>query len=145
MLWRLEERLRSGEYAAIDPAHPGHMRLTLPLRLSTRGGRTEVLATAPQPLKADPVLVGALRAAHRMLSRDDRGRPALTAAPDSSHRRRLVRLAFLAPDLQHAILAGAQPDQFTLARLMDDGIPLSWTAQRRMFEALGGRGPRRPI
>jgi len=71
-----------------------------------------------------------------MLTRDTHGRPKLDAAPDTSHRRRLVRLAFLAPDLQRAILAGEQPEHLTLARFLDSDLPLSWTAQRRWFAAL---------
>lgn len=64
------------------------------------------------------------------------GRPTLAAAPDTSHRRRLIRLAFLAPDLQRAILAGAQPEHLTLARFLESDLPLSWAAQRRMFAAI---------
>jgi site-specific DNA recombinase len=144
LLRRLEARLAPGEQAAVDQANPAYLRLCLPLRLSTLGGRTEVLAASPRPRKADPVLVAALRAAHQMLSRDPRGRPSLDTAPGSSHRRRLVRLAFLAPDLQRAILAGQQPDNLTLASVMDRDLPLSWTAQRRMFEMRGSdRPPRR--
>ena len=136
LLRRLEARLASGEDAVVDPADPGHMRLKLPLRLSTHRGLTDVLTAAPRPRKADPVLVAALRAAHQMLTRDTRGRPRLDAAPDTSHRRRLIRLAFLAPDLQRAILAGEQPESLTLARFLESDLPLTWPAQRRMFEAI---------
>ena len=54
----------------------------------------------------DPVLIKALRAAHAMLGADHAGLPVFKAAPASSYPRRLVRLAFLAPDLQRTILAG---------------------------------------
>lgn len=122
----------SGEKAAVDPADSGQLRLKLPLRLSTHRGRTEVLA-ATRARKADPVLVAALRSAHQMLTRDTHGRPTLAAAPDTSHRRRLIRLAFLAPDLQRVILAGEQPERLALARFLHSDLPLSWAAQRRMF------------
>lgn len=134
-LRRLEARLAIGEEVAVDPADPAQLRLTLPLRLSTHRGRTEVQA-ASRPGKADPVLVAALRSAHQMLTRDTHGRPRLDAAPNTSHRRRLIRLAFLAPDLQCAILAGEQPERLTLARFLDSDLPLSWAAQRRMFAAI---------
>ena len=133
LLRRLETRLASGEEAAVDPADSAQLRLKLPLQLSTHRGRTEVLAAAPGARKADPVLVAALRSAHQMLTRDTHGRPTLAAAPATSHRRRLIRLAFLAPDLQRAILAGEQPERLTLARFLDSDLPLSWAAQRRMF------------
>lgn len=136
LLRRLEPRLAPGEHAKVDPADPANLRLSLPLRLSTRSGRTEVLVASPRPRKADPVLVAALRQAHRMLSRDTRGRLSLDAAPDTSHRRRLIRLAFLAPDLQRTILGGEQPERLTLARLLESDLPLSWPAQRRMFDAI---------
>ena len=143
MLRGIDARLAPGEAAALDPTNPGQMRLTLPLRFLTRSGRTEVLAVTPHQRKVDPVLVAALRAAHRMVSRDTRGRPRLDASPDTSHRRRLVRLAFLAPDLQRAILSGEQPENLTLAFLMEGDIPLTWTAQRRMFETLQSGAHRR--
>ena len=133
LLRRLEPRLARGEETAVDPADSTQLRLKLPLRLSTRTGRTEVLAAAPRARKADPVLVAALRSAHQMLTRDTHGRPRLDAAPDTSHRRRLIRLAFLAPDLQRSILAGEQPEHLTLARFLDSDLPLSWAAQRRIF------------
>lgn len=136
MLRGIDARLARGEAAVLDPANPGQMRLTLPLRFLTGSGRTEVLGASPHHRTADPILAAALRAAHRMLSRDHRGRPCLDASPDTSHRRKLVRLAFLAPDLQRAILAGEQPDNLTLATLMEADIPLTWTAQRRFVETL---------
>ncbi len=136
ILRRLEPRLASGEEAAVDPADPAQLRLKLPLRLSTHRGRTEVVAAAPRARQADPILVAALRSAHQMLRHDTHGRPTLSAAPDTSHRRRLVRLAFLAPDLQRAILAGEQPERLTLARFLESDLPLSWAAQRRMFMAI---------
>ncbi len=143
MLRHLEKRLQPGEHAATDPATPGHLRLTLPFRMSTRSGRTEVLASETPTRKADPILVAALRAAHRLLGHDRRGQPVLEASPDTSHRRRLVRLAFLAPDLQRAILAGEHPERLTLAHLLETDIPLSWSAQRRMFDGMESRGKRR--
>lgn len=142
---RLESRLANGEEAAVDPADPAQLRLKLPLRLSTHRGRTEVLAAEPRARKVDPILVAALRSAHQMLTRDTHGRPTLAAAPDTSHRRSLIRLAFLAPDLQRAILAGEQPERLTLARFLDSDLPLSWPAQRRKFAEIAEeqRHPRR--
>jgi hypothetical protein len=129
LLRKLEARLATGEEAAVDPADPALLRLKPPLRLSTQKGRTEMVATAPRSCKADPVLVAALRSAHQMLTRDTHGRSTLDAAPDTSHRRRLIRLAFLAPDLLPAILAGEQPERLTLARFLNSDLPLSWAGQ----------------
>ncbi|PHQ72078.1 MAG: hypothetical protein COB93_01530 [Sneathiella sp.] len=44
-----------------------------------------------------------------------------------------VRLAFLAPDIQRAILDECQPGTQTLGVLMKGDIPLLWTEQRRRF------------
>ena len=43
---------------------------------------------------------------------------------------RIMRLAFLAPDIVEAILDGRQPADLELERLLK-GIPISWDAQRR--------------
>ncbi|MCB1471813.1 MAG: hypothetical protein KDJ68_02695, partial [Rhodobiaceae bacterium] len=61
------------------------------------------------------------------------GRPFLDVAPDTPYRRKLVRLAFLAPQLQSAILAGRQPPGLTLTKLMEADIPASWDAQVAKF------------
>ena len=81
----------------------------------------------------DPVLVRALRSAHVMLHYDDDGLPALTAAPDTPHRRRLVRLAFLAPDIQRGIVEGRQSAGLTLTQLLKGPIPLDWSQQAARF------------
>ena len=47
---------------------------------------------------------------------------------------RLLRLAFLAPDIVTAILNGRHPPQLTANRLMDDTrLPPDWAAQRELL------------
>ena len=99
------------------------------------GGRTRIIGGAEPTARPDPVLVKALRAAHAMLGRDVSGWPILEVAPASTYHRRLVRLAFLAPDLQRAILSGRQPPGLTLGALMDAPMPLLWTDQASAFGA----------
>ena len=119
-----------------DPGDGAMLRLVVPLRLAVRGGRTRIEPAGGAPAVApDPALIGALRRAWSMTRRDARGLPVLDAAPDGSYHRRLLRLAFLAPDLQRAILDGRQPPGLTLARLIDLDLPLDWTGQRRLFAA----------
>ena len=79
----------------------------------------------PRP---DPVLIKALRTAHVMLKREA-GEPMIDATPASPYHRRLLRLAFLAPELQRAILAGRQPAGLTLKQLLEQRLPLLWTDQ----------------
>lgn len=132
----LEARLRDGEQAVADPDDPGRVLLTLPWDLRGRCVRTTIEPgdrTGPRP---DPALIGALRKAHALLARDRSGLPRLDDAPATPHRRRLVRLAFLAPDLQQAILDGRQPAGLRLARLMDEPLPLCWSRQRSLFGAV---------
>ena len=57
-------------------------------------------------------------------------------APKCGRDRRLARLAFLAPDIQRAILTG-EPITYPVGE-----IPLSWCEQRRLFGfAWGGTTP----
>ena len=44
--------------------------------------------------------------------------------------RRLAMLAFLAPDIQRAILEGRQPANLRLADILARPLPLAWDAQR---------------
>ena len=66
--------------------------------------------------------------------------PVLEAIPASPYHRRLLRLAFLAPELQRAILAGRQPPGLTLKQLLEQRLPLLWSEQapalRRIRRAL---------
>ena len=128
-------RMEDGEHVERDPIDPTQLRLTLPIRAVLRGGRTMLIeAEAPGP-RPDPVLIRALRAAHAMVDMDDSGLPVLDAAPSSPYHRRLVRLAFLAPDIQRAILTGGQPPDLTLEQLTRRRLPLLWSEQRRAFGA----------
>ena len=59
----------------------------------------------------------------------DGGLPVLVTAPDTPYRRRLVRLAFLAPEIQRAIVEGRQSAGLTLAQLLKGPMPLDWPQQ----------------
>src|SRR5262249_20712856 len=49
-----------------------------------------------------------------------------------AHVRRLLRFAYLAPDIVEAIIEGRQPRTLTVKRLLC-GIPLAWADQRAVF------------
>lgn len=106
--------------------------LAIDVALPLRGGRQAVNAgsrtTAP-----DTTLVAALRRAHAMLAKDASGQPVLHAAPASPYDRRILRLAFLAPDIQRAIIEGTIPPRINLEHLVHSEIPLDWGAQRALF------------
>ena len=133
-------RLEPNETAEPDAAEPALLRLTVPVRMRRRGGRSWLIGGAAPALRRDPVLIKALRAAHAMLRTDAAGLPTLDAAPASPYRRRLVRLAFLAPELQCAILAGRQPPGLTLESLMHAPMPTLWSEQAAMIELLAVTG-----
>lgn len=51
------------------------------------------------------------------------------------HTAKLLRLAFLAPDLTAQILDGRQPRTLTLTALISEPLPLDWGHQRARFAA----------
>ncbi len=137
----MHSRLAPAESAEPDAADPTLLRLTLPVRMRLRGGRTWVVGCTGPASRPDPVLIKALRAAHAILVTDTAGLLTLNVAPASPYRRRLVRLAFLAPELQRDILAGRQPPGLTLESLMRAPIPMLWSEQQAMVGAFGLTAP----
>ena len=103
-----------------------HIAIAWPLR----GGNKQVPRRDPRAPCPDPALINALRHAHQMVERDQR-RPVVTVSPVSPYDRKILRLAFLAPDLQRDILAGLQPRALNLEGLRKIEIPLAWSQQRK--------------
>jgi len=129
-------RLSPGETAAPDAADPARLRLDLPVRMRLRGGRTIIErdgSTTPTTVRRDPVLTGALRKAHALLAPSPDGLPTIETVPTTAYARRLIRLTFLAPNLQAAILDGRQPAALTLDRLVRMPLPCSWAEQGEAF------------
>ncbi len=117
--------------------------MTLAVRCQMRGGRIDLVnpdgSTKSTRHNPDPVLIRGLRQAHRLAKTlgwegaagavaCHRERPL-----QNSYERKLVRLAFLAPDLQQRILEGRQPPSLSLARLMETRMPTCWIEQQRLF------------
>lgn len=77
----------------------------------------------------DPTLIRALRTAHRLTA--SKGRCAIASpeaaninqTPDGPYERSLLRLAFLAPDLQAQIFEGRQPSGVTIQSLIRGAMP----------------------
>jgi len=90
-----------------------------------------VAGCAPQA-RPDPVLIAALRKAHSIVKLR-RGLPVVEVAPVSPYQVNLLRLAFLAPDLQRDILSGHQPPSLNLEKLHTIQIPLDWKKQRAVL------------
>lgn len=125
--------LVSGERIDDDQCDSGDLSLRIPFTLAPRSADPAIAAADRPGPRPDATLIRALRRAHSMLERDQHGQPTLTASPTSPHRRRLIRLAFLAPDIQAAILSGRQPRHLTLASLLAADIPIEWHALAKTF------------
>ena len=141
---------RHDRNAILSRAHPDDearfdgdvLHLTAPVRMKFRGGRTW-LALGEAKLGAgyriDPVLIGGLKRAHALLAKlaaTPQSKPCdLRAArgPDYPYLRKLCALAMLAPDIQRAILVGAQPRGLSLQQLLDGEIPICWADQRALL------------
>jgi hypothetical protein len=54
---------------------------------------------------------------------------------NQSYASRMLRVAFLAPDLKQAVLDGTAPEALSLYAIMHRGLPLDWDEQRAMFAA----------
>ena len=126
---------RPDERVTTDPGPNGLIRILLPVRLVTRGGRKWL--TSPEgirvsvPRQPNPKLVRRLRRGHAIvracgIEPGSISPPRSTRAPKSARERQLAELAFLAPDLQRAILRG----EITACEFA--AVPISWTAQRKL-------------
>lgn len=128
----LKARLRPGERAVMEPGEPRRIRVALPRRMQLRGGRTWAVfnATEAPRTRIDPALVSALQRGHQLAE------ACTDNSPPNAYDRKLIELAFLAPELQRDILQGRQPSGLTLADLLREGLPLTWSAQKRFVRAL---------
>jgi len=135
---RLDARDRAGL------REDGLVEVIAPASFRSWKGKSEVRrttgASAPRlDGRVDRSLVRGLARAHALL-RSVRSSPERTIENigadeglDQAYVRRLVRLAFLAPDIQQAIVEGHQPAGLTLERLVRSDLPLGWSQQRRLL------------
>jgi len=143
----LEDR-PSADTADVDPdpagqrAECGRFSLHVPARLKLCSGEMRLVIPPgnARELRSRPnaALIKALTRAHRWKERLFSGEApsiATIAGEEGVTERyvgRVMRLAFLAPDIVEAILDGQQPTDLALERLMK-GVPLEWGVQRRTF------------
>ncbi len=113
--------------------------LTVPICLRQRGGHTwmHVPQDSAAPRK-DPVLIAGLHKAHRLAAAagwqlNGSIECNTCSAPENTYERSLVRLAFLAPELQKSILDGRQPAGLTLEHLVRGDLPIDWHRQAALF------------
>jgi DNA invertase Pin-like site-specific DNA recombinase len=133
----LQQRLRPGERAALGPEG---LIIAVPGRLQFRGGRAWCSHPDQAP-KCDRKLVAALKTAHRLLDTEGLTPSAIrrdAQAPSNPYRRKLCRIAFLAPQIQAAIFEGRQPPSISLSRLIEADLPLVWGKTRSRSSCLTG-------
>ena len=124
------------------PADNLDITFEVPASFTRVGGETRTLidgevVNSPANRK-DPLMIAALVKAHGW-KKSFLADPSLTittmatqAEISERYAARMARLAYLAPDITEAILAGRQPRSLTLKKLLGE-IPLSWAEQRKSF------------
>ncbi len=120
---------------------PPQCCIKVPASLKRCGGAIRLIITDDdweREQEPDPALVKILGRAHDWFTRLSAGKAQSAAdiARDEgltrSYVTRVVRLAFLAPDITEAILGGRQPPELNAERLVRRSrLPLAWDDQRR--------------
>ena len=132
----LKRHLGSDETVEPNTTDDKLIDLHLPASLGSRNARATIRPTATPAGRRDPVLIKALRTAHAMIELTRNGAPIIETVPGPRYQRRLLRLAFLSPDIQRAILAGRQPAGLRLEDLVRNEVPADWHEQQRWIERL---------
>lgn len=111
------------------------------MRLQHAGVKTKLIITdgsGPLRPNLNPALIKAVARAHVWFQRLS-AESTLTAAAiareykvSGRYVRQILRLTFLAPDIVEAILAGRQPPELQLHRMVRR-LPMAWPDQRRMY------------
>lgn len=138
----IEARLRPGERVLPEASRLGRVRVSLPVRMKLRGGRTwledQDSQTGRKAQAAQLAMIKRLRGAHDAFaptrSALDPRRQRVRAATPPVGGMGGVGWVFLDPGIQSAILGGRLRLE-TISRLeLQSEIPLSWAAQRRLLE-----------
>lgn len=116
----------------------------VPYKLRNRSRQLKILPEGIAPAnrsEPDPTLLKLLRRAHAWRQQLETGPPetisdlAATNGVNASYFTRVLRIAYLAPDIIEAIVEGRQPPELTANKLIRiKNLPIDWSGQR---EALG--------
>ena len=118
------------------------LRHIVPARIKRRGVETRLVLKGPdtQAAKPDPALIKAIARAHKWFDGLATGRArsfseiAKKEGVSDRYVSHLMPLAFLAPDIVEAILAGTQPADLTAETLIKRmNLPRDWAAQRALL------------
>ena len=124
-----------------DADHEDPIILTVDARLCRSGRAMKLVAGGSDATAhADPTLIRLLARAHAMRKELETGHHdtldacARAMGATASYFSRIVRLAYLAPDITAAIMDGRQPATLSATRLAEAwALPLAWTEQRRVL------------
>ncbi len=138
--------LRAGARAVLDvpdkhdPIDDESYEMIIPIKLRNRGSQLKLVTTAPgttAPREPDPALVKAIARAHDWFRQLRTGAAssvrqiAESEGVTGSYITRILRLAFLPPDIVQAIVEGRHPIELTADRLtLHENIALDWVVQR---------------
>ena len=122
-----------------DSAPSGAVHIAIVMKKGT-GGR-QIAARDLVSARIDRSLVKAIAWARNLRERLERDGQSLDelAREDGCTRpyvSSMIKLAYLSPGITQAILDGTQPDQLTLADLMQRDIPVDWAQQRRPLKSV---------
>ena len=114
-----------------------HGDLPVSFRRRARGEKLLIAASDTRASNPDPQLIKAIALGHGWL-REIRGGSTTSLSElaerhgvDRTDAGRIIRLAFLAPDIIEAILEGRQPRDLSFRRLKRlSNLPMSWAGQR---------------
>jgi hypothetical protein len=116
----------------------------VPYKLRNRGRQLKILPediTRASYSEPDPTLIKLLRRAHAWRQQLEAGPPktisnlAAANGVNASYFTRVLRTAYLAPDIIEAIIEGRQPPELTANKLVRvKNLPIDWPGQR---QALG--------
>ncbi|MCH8863369.1 MAG: recombinase family protein, partial [Proteobacteria bacterium] len=116
------------------------IHLPVSFRRSAQGEKLIIAAGDAPAFNPDPRLIKAIALGHKWFREMRNGSAASLRqlaehhGVDRSDTGRILRLAFLAPDIVEAILQGRQPRDLTYKRLMRlSNIPVSWAEQRKFL------------
>ena len=133
--------LKATAKALVLPNYQGRETVTIdiPLKLAVcNNGKKLIIGNKPA-VKPNPniTLINALKTAHQIKTQYFSAKPKslteIAVSMEMNKRQvwRMLKLAFLAPDIQLAILSGTQPSGICLQDLADTQLPTVWTAQRK--------------
>ena len=117
-----------------------HIIRGIPMRLKRRGVEARLIIGDTGPARIDPTMVRAIARARGWAEELLSGKvPSLTTIAsrdgvDKGALSRMMNLAFLAPDIVDAIIAGRQPAELTTQKLLrQKNMPLDWAEQKRVL------------